>query len=208
MSIAGSYNVLIGKDSRLWNPAGDHQIVIGTSGETIYLGGAGVASTGGVIITASGITLSGAASLTVRDSAGAAGQTLLSGGAGAAPYWGPALPVVLQTYARGVTFAPEAPLASLYTVSGPLNIPPAVPDANWALTLPAPAGALGQAVWLKSAATASGTVTTTTTPAMVTLGQSAVHASVVMQQGDSGLFQSDGTRWVVQSANTAFETLG
>jgi hypothetical protein len=203
MSIAGSYNVLIGKDSRLPNPANDHQIVIGTSGETIYLGGAGVASTGGVIITASGVTLSGAASLTVRDSAGALGQTLTSGGAGAAPYWGPALPVVYQMSADP-NFTPALPLASLYTVSDS----PSAPSANWTLTLPAPSSATGQAVWLKSTATASGTVTTAVSPTMVTLGGSIAHASVVMQQGDSGLFQSDGTRWVVQSANTAFATLG
>ena len=123
--------------------------------------------------------------------------------------WGPALPVVLQTYAGSVySFTAAVPLASLYTVSGPLNVPPAVPDANWALTLPAPADALGQAVWLKSAATASGTVTTTTTPSMVPLGQSVTHASVVMRQGNSGLFQSDGARWVVLSANAVFDTLG
>ena len=204
MSIAGSYNVLIGKDSRLWNPAGDHQIVIGTSGETIYLGGAGVASTGGVIITASGITLSGAATLTVRDSAGALGQVLTSGGAGAAPYWGPALPVVYQTSAGQANFTPALPLASLYTVSDS----PTAPSANWTLTLPAPSSATGQAVWLKNTATTSGTVTTAVSPTMVTLGGSVAHVSVVMQRGDSGLFQSDGTRWVVQSANTTFETQG
>ncbi len=129
---------------------------------------------------------------------------LTSGGAGAAPYWGPALPVVLQTYAdQANPFIPAPPLASLYTVSGALSGPTAQ-NANWALTLPAPASVTGQAVWLKSAATASGTVS----PLMVTLGQSVAHASVVMQRGDSGLFQSDGTRWVVQSANTAFATLG
>ncbi|NBV25408.1 MAG: hypothetical protein EBS05_26275 [Proteobacteria bacterium] len=208
MSIAGNYNVLLGTGSRLPRPADDHQIVIGTSGETVYLGGAGVASAGGVIISASGVTLSGVATLTVRDSAGAAGQALLSGGAGAAPYWGPALPVVLQTYAgQANPFAPPAPLASLYTVSGPLSGPTA-PNANWALTLPAPAGALGQAVWLKSAATASGTVTTAVTPTVVTLGGTAAHNAVVLQQGDSGVFQSDGARWVVLSANTVFATLG
>ena len=204
MSIVGSFNVLIGKDSRLPAPGGDHQIVIGTSGETIYLGGAGVSSTGGVIITASGITLSGAAALTVGGTAGALGQVLTSSGAAGAPYWGPPLPVTLQTYADQANgFAPGVPLASLYTVSGATSGPTAA-NANWALTLPAPSSVTGTSVWLKNASSASGTVS----PTVVTLGGSIARASVVMQQGDSGLFQSDGTRWVVQSANDTFDTLG
>jgi len=204
MSIAGSFNVLIGRDAQLPAPGGDHQIVLGTSSDTVYLGGAGVSSAGGVIISAGGITLSGAAALTVGGTAGALGQVLTSSGAAGAPYWGPPLPITLQTYAgQANPFAPGVPLASLYTVSGATSGPTAA-NANWALTLPAPSSVTGTSVWLKNASSASGTVT----PTVVTLGGVAPHTAVVMQQGDSGLFQSDGTRWVVQSANDTFDTLG
>jgi hypothetical protein len=207
MSIAGNFNVLVGKDARLPMPGRDNQIVIGTSGETIYLGGAGVSSAGGVIVAASGITLSGTAVLTVSGNAGVLGQVLTSDGAASAPYWGPPLPVTLLTsVGSSNAFVPRVPLASLYTVSGATPGPTAL-NANWSLTLPAPSSATGTGVWLKNAASASGTVATAGT-AVVNLGGVEPHAAVVMQQGNSGLFQSDGTLWIVQSANTTFATMG
>ncbi|MEI6053496.1 MAG: hypothetical protein WCQ44_12400, partial [Opitutaceae bacterium] len=89
MSIAGSKNTLLGYGSVLPNPAASNQIVIGTALETTHFGG-----TGGVIVSASALSLSGNTSLTVSGNAGQAGQYLVSGGA-SAPYWGPKLPQLI-----------------------------------------------------------------------------------------------------------------
>jgi hypothetical protein len=83
MSIGGDYNIIIGSGSQLPIPNNDHQIVLGTSADTVYLGGAGTSSTGGVIVKNTGITLSGVATFTVSGQIGVLGQALTSGGAGA-----------------------------------------------------------------------------------------------------------------------------
>ena len=190
MSINGNYNVLLGAGARLPSEAGSHQIVLGSSADTVYLGGAGTSSAGGVIINSAGVTLSGVATFTVSGKTGALGQALTSAGAGAAPYWGPPLPRALASDGTPLTLT--APLASIYTVTG------AIP---WALTLPPPALATGTGTWLKSmTAGFSGTVGGN----VVSLGEVAPATNVTMVGGDGGYFESDGVAWWVLSANQRF----
>lgn len=189
MSINGNYNVLLGAGAQLPSEAGSHQIVLGSSADTVYLGGAGASSDGGVIINSAGVTLSGVATFTVSGKTGALGQALTSAGAGAAPYWGPPLPRELASAGTPLTLA--APLASLYTVTG------AIP---WALTLPLPAQATGTGTWLKNMANQDGTVGS----GVVTLGATEPTKVVTMASGDGGYFESDGATWWVLSANRVF----
>ncbi|NBQ70426.1 MAG: hypothetical protein EBU46_16985, partial [Nitrosomonadaceae bacterium] len=189
MSITGSNNVLLGSGAQLPSAAGSHQIVLGAAADTVYLGGAGTSSAGGVIIGAAGVTLSGVATFTVSGQTGALGQALTSGGAAAAPYWGPPLPQALASADTPLALA--APLAGLYSVTG---------GTAWALSLPLPAQATGTGTWLKSMASAAGTVG----GPVVTLGATAPTTVVTMAPGDGGYFESDGAAWWVLSANQAF----
>jgi hypothetical protein len=88
MSINGNYNVLLGAGAQLPSAAASHQIVLGSSADTVYLGGAGTSSAGGVIINSAGVTLSGVATFTVSGKTGALGQALTSAGAGRRPTGG------------------------------------------------------------------------------------------------------------------------
>ena len=189
MSINGNYNVLLGAGAQLPSAAGSHQIVLGSGADTVYLGGAGASSAGGVIINSAGVTLSGVATFTVSGQTGALGQALTSAGAGAAPYWGPPLPRALAS--DGTPLALAAPLASLYSVTG---------VTPWALSLPSPAQATGTGTWLKNMANQDGTVGS----GVVTLGATEPTTVVTMAPGDSGYFESDGVTWWVLSANQAF----
>ena len=121
-TIAGSKNTLLGYGSQLPNAAASNQIVIGTQAETTHIAG------GGVIISQASLTLSGNTSLTVSGNAGISGQFLVSGGAGSAPYWGPALPGQLT----GTRWTLANPLSNLDTVQGSGT-------NSWNLALPDPA---------------------------------------------------------------------
>jgi len=192
MSIAGNNNVLLGAGARLPDQSvtGSNQIVLGTSADTVYLGGAGTSSAGGVIVNAGGVTLSGVATFTVSGQTGALGQALTSGGAGAAPYWGPPLPITIVSDTTP-TKTLTAPLPIMNTVTG---------STAWALTLPPPALANGTGTWVKNMANANGTVGGN----VVTLGATAPKTQVTMVPGDGGYFESDGTAWWVLSANQEF----
>ena len=187
-TIAGSKNTLLGYGAALPNAAASNQIVIGTQAETTYIAtGAG----GGVIISQSALTLSGNTSLTVSGNAGTAGQYMVSGGTGQAPYWGPKAPQSLT----GVNWTLAKPLSNLYTVQGDGNV-----EHQWSLTLPTAASAAGSSIWLKNMATASGTVGTS----IVNEGATEAVEALLMSPGDSGNVESDGTNWYVLSANQAF----
>ena len=184
MSITGSKNTLLGYGAALPNPAASNQIVIGSQNATTYIGG-GV--TGGITISGSSLTLVGNTALTVSGNAGISGQFLVSGGAGSAPYWGPALPGQLT----GTSWTLANPLSNLYTVQGSGT-------NSWNLALPDPATVDGTQLWVKNMASASGAVS----PSIVNQGSTGAPTSnVIMMQGDSASFLSDGTSWYVTYAS-------
>ena len=93
----GSYNVLIGHGANVPTGKSDNNIVLGTAAETVYMGGAQNGT--GVLISSGALTLNSATTLVAGGSAGSQGQTLLSGGSGAAPYWCPAsVTITAATY--------------------------------------------------------------------------------------------------------------
>ena len=185
MSIAGSKNTLLGYGAVLPNPAASNQIVIGTASETTHFGG-----TGGLIVSASALTLSGNTSLTVSGNAGQAGQYLVSGGANA-PYWGPKLPQLITN-----DYTLQNPLSSMYTLSGPAT------DTGSYKTFTLPTGFAGASVSLKVIDSVSGIVA----GSIVNLNQTSVIASLLMSPGDCGQYMSNGTNWYVVSANEEFPT--
>ena len=182
-TIAGSRNTLLGYGAALPNAAASNQIVIGTQAETTYIAtGAG----GGVVISQSALTLSGNTALTVSGNAGTAGQYMVSGGTGQAPYWGPKAPQSLT----GVSWTLANPLSNLYTIQGSGT-------NSWNLALPGPAAAAGSSIWVKNMASASGAVS----PSIVNQDSTDVVSNVMMLQGDSASFLSDGASWYVVSAS-------
>ena len=184
-TIAGSKNTLLGYGAALPNAAASNQIVIGTQAETTHIAG------GGVIISQSALTLSGNTALTVSGNAGAAGQYMVTGGAGQAPYWGPKAPQSLT----GVSWTLANPLSNLYKIQGDGNV-----EHEWSLTLPSAASAAGSSIWLKNMATASGIIGAS----IVNEGAAGAVEALLMSPGDSGNVESDGTNWYVLSANQAF----
>ena len=179
-TIAGSKNTLLGYGSQLPNAAASNQIVIGTQAETTYIAG------GGVVISQASLTLSGNTSLTISGNAGAAGQYMVSGGAGSAPYWGPKAPQSLT----GVSWTLANPLSNLYKIQG-------AGSASWNLALPDPATVDGTQLWVKNMASASGAVS----PSIVNQNSTSVASNVMMMQGDLASFLSDGASWYVTSAS-------
>ena len=187
MSIAGSKNTLLGYGAVLPNPAASNQIVIGTASETTHFGGT---STGGLIVSANALTLSGNTSLTVSGNAGQAGQYLVSDGANAS-YWGPKLPQLITN-----DYTLQNPLSSMYTLSGPAT------DTGSYKTFTLPTGFAGASVSLKVIDSVSGIVA----GSIVNLNQTSVSASLLMSPGDCGQYTSNGTNWYVVSANEEFLT--
>ena len=184
-TIAGSKNTLLGYGAALPNAAASNQIVIGTQAETTHIAG------GGVIISQSALTLSGNTALTVSGNAGAAGQYMVTGGAGQAPYWGPKAPQSLT----GVSWTLANPLSNLYKIQGDGNV-----EHEWSLTLPSAASAAGSSIWLKNMATASGIIGAS----IVNEGAAGAVGPLLMSPGDSGNVESNGTNWYVLSSNQKF----
>ena len=180
MSITGSKNTLLGYGAVLPNPAASNQIVIGTASETTHFGG-----TGGLIVSASALTLSGNTSLTVSGNAGQAGQYLVSGGANA-PYWGPAATKIITS-----DYTLQQPLSTLYELNGP-------GPANVNFTLPT--GFDGASIAVKVINTVSGTINGN----IVDSGLLTTLSFVYMSPGDEGQFISNGSNWYVFGSNQSF----
>ena len=142
MSISGSYNVVLGSNAAVPNPAASNQIAIGSAAATTYIGGPNAlicSSTGLVMDAATTLTVCGPAvvhgKLTASailmtgelqtggggaGSPGAAGSLLVSAGPGAPPAWQVVVPGVTSvsgytsTFTALGAFTPTAPA----TISG------------------------------------------------------------------------------------------
>ena len=168
-------NILLGYGAAL--PAAPlpqtNAIVLGASGETVYLGGAQGGA--GASLSATALTLYG--ELRAGGTAGGAGQALESSGSGA--YWGAA---------PGVEGAAEmtAPYASMYVIT----------SGTFALS----AGYAGQRVVLKNKGGSTCAVTSAATN--IVEGTSAPAGSINLTTGAAATLCSNGTSWYNTTVTT------
>jgi len=188
MSITGSYNTLIGSGATLPSPTTSNAFVLGTAANTVYMGGAQGGTTG-VAVSSTAITLKGSTALVVG-SAGLTGQTLLSGGPNAPPYWSPS-PVTLEASPLDLTATTKPPSILILSNTG----------SAFMLYLPA-ANVLPNAQITIKNVSATQVVTVTSRSGVsniVDLNATTTTGSINIAAGASSLIASNGISWYVLS---------
>lgn len=173
--MAASYNTLIGANAGLPPGVTSHAFVLGSAAESVYMGGAQGGGTG-VLVTSSGLSLLGAAGISLSGSAGAPGQTLLSGGPAAAPYWSPAPVTLTASAALGPRPAP------FYIIAA---------DSP-AITISLPSGLPNAEVSFKNMSSYDCTLSGAVVPLYAF---ASVSSDRVTASGGSALYASDGSLW-------------
>lgn len=190
MSITGSYNTLIGSGATLPVGKSDHSFVLGSAANTVYMGGAQGGTTG-VAVSSASITLQGSTALVVG-SAGATGQTLLSGGPGAPPYWSPS-PVTSEASPLDLTATTKPPSILILSNTG----------SAFMLYLPVASALPNAQLTIKNAsATQLVTVTNRSNAPVITivdLNATTTTGSINIAAGVSSMIASNGTSWYVLS---------
>lgn len=177
----GSYNTLIGRGASLPASVSSNAFVLGSAATTVYMGGA-QSGQSGIAVSGAGLTFYGAASIAVgaAPAVGQRGQTLMSGGAGAAPYWSPA-PVTLTS-----SYTVVSPVASLYIVANNTVTP---------ITVSLPTGFPNAQIDVKNMSE----YTCTLSGQIVALNATSSSTSALVPSGASSQLASDGPLWYVVS---------
>jgi len=177
-------NILLGYGAALPSNASSNQIVLGNGAATVVMGG------GAVRASAAGLQLS---ALTITGATPTPGAPLLSGGPGAAPYWGPTAVNILSGESYTLTF----PTAQLYTLSI------AIPE----FVLSSGNNFKNAQITVKNLVNSTnGTLTASTLYALggtVNIGTTGSNLGISIGAGATYTLACDGTAWYVLSVGQA-----
>ena len=180
-AITGANNTLIGNGATV--PLGSsNTVILGGSGSTVYMGGA-QGGNSGMTVSGGALSLLGSTRLQIHTDAGAVGAALLSGGAGAAPYWSPAS-IAVTTTPHVMTSPPSA----LYTMNGTAS----------EFRLIAATAAPRAVIAIKNLLGTSCTITRTDST-IVDVGALTASTGMTLLSGNAASLAGDGTYWYVIS---------
>ena len=182
-TITGSNNTLIGNGAAVPTAGSVNTVVLGGASSTVYMGNA-QAGAAGVTVSGGALTLLGSTKLSLSGELGATGATLLSGGAGAAPYWSPAAITV-----SAASYTMEAMPPALYVVD--------IGSAACTFNLSNPATVPNTVIMVKNSS--SNTCTLSRADDIVDVGATTASGTATVVSGATATVASNGTDWYVVS---------